>query len=618
MNLRFKMLAGFVTLIIIPLLLLGSLVFYITFQLFAQKYSEQAEFSLKAIGQSVSYFFSEMNRVTDTGISNSVFQNALTAGSSENLANANYLQLNENQRNFRLLLYSHPSIGYAFLYNYRSTLPQNQVISIFNKEGFMALPFDQFKKHPLYEQVLKSNGAPKWVGPYEYPEVTGHEPVFTQIRVVKELSSLRNIGILVVQIKNWEIESIFNDFRRNQGEEEDDTRFLLVNNAGMILYDSDKLANGDSLTGMIDSAKLSDTSRYQSFKTSFNGQESIVSMYKLKDYDWHIVSVTSWKMLTKEMISFGMWVAIILLVCVAAAVLFNLLFVNRITHSINRIVRFMRRVESGEMNARVDEKDRDELGALAVGFNRLIDQVCVLLQQVKREQQQKNKAEMRVLEAQIKPHFLFNTLESINVLAVQNEGRKVSQMVIRLGNILRTSIQDKEEITIREELEYTRSYLEIQKFRFEDVFNFEISVPDEIMNAKILKLTLQPLVENCIQHGFDGIMHPGVIRITASEDAECIYLRVKDNGVGMSNKQLSRFQYMQSDECQPSNPELPDSYNAERRGLGVRSVADRVRIRYGPRYGLFICSAPQMGTVIQITIPKFERGERNEREGVAD
>lgn len=265
-----------------------------------------------------------------------------------------------------------------------------------------------------------------------------------------------------MQIKNWEIESIFNDFRRNQGEEEDDTRFLLVNNEGMILYDSDKLANGDSLTGMIDSSKLSDTPRYQSFKTSFNGQESIVSMYKLKEYDWHIVSVTSWKMLTKEMINFGMWVAIILLICVAAAVLFNLLFVNRITHSINRIVRFMRRVESGEMNARVDEKDRDELGALAVGFNRLIDQVCVLLQQVKREQQQKNKAEMRVLEAQIKPHFLFNTLESINVLAVQNEGRKVSQMVIRLGNILRTSIQDKEEITIREELEYTRSYLEIR------------------------------------------------------------------------------------------------------------------------------------------------------------
>lgn len=447
------------------------------------------------------------------------------------------------------------------------------------------------------------------MGPYEYPEVTGHEPVFTQIRVVKELSSLRNIGILVVQIKNWEIESIFNDFRRNQGEEEDDTRFLLVNNEGMILYDSDKLANGDSLTGMIDSSKLSDTSRYQSFKTSFNGQESIVSMYKLKDYDWHIVSVTSWKMLTKEMINFGMWVAIILLICVAAAVLFNLLFVNRITHSINRIVRFMRRVESGEMNARVDEKDRDELGALAVGFNRLIDQVCVLLQQVKREQQQKNKAEMRVLEAQIKPHFLFNTLESINVLAVQNEGRKVSQMVIRLGNILRTSIQDKEEITIREELEYTRSYLEIQKFRFEDVFNFEISVPDDIMNAKILKLTLQPLVENCIQHGFDGIMHTGVIRIIASEDAECIYLRVKDNGVGMSNGQLSRFQYMQSDERQSSNPELADSYNTERRGLGVRSVADRVRIRYGPRYGLFICSAPQMGTVIQITIPKFEQGE---------
>ncbi|MGV2788377.1 sensor histidine kinase, partial [Clostridium perfringens] len=127
-----------------------------------------------------------------------------------------------------------------------------------------------------------------------------------------------------------------------------------------------------------------------------------------------------------------------------------------------------------------------------------------LFAQIKKEQRQKTDAEMRVLQAQIKPHFLFNTLVSINVLAVQNEGRKVSEMVYRLASILRISIQEKEEITLDEEIKHLQSYLEIQKFRFEELFEYEIDVPKELMHSRILKLTLQPLGENSIQHGFEG------------------------------------------------------------------------------------------------------------------
>jgi len=296
------------------------------------------------------------------------------------------------------------------------------------------------------------------------------------------------------------------------------------------------------------------------------------------------------------------------------ALLFNLLFMNRITGTIGVIVRFMRKVEDGDLSARVDEKGDDELLLLQQGFNNQMAKINELFEQVKREQFQKANAELRVLQAQIKPHFLFNTLESINVLAVQNEGRKVSEMVLRLANILRISIQDKEEISLSLEIEHLKNYLEIQKFRFDDLFDYEIDIPDEMIGCQLLKLTLQPLVENSIQHGFEGIEYQGMIKVTGRMEADRITLRVEDNGIGMTNEALSKIQYLDWDN--PAYHESGSYPNHERRGLGLRSVYDRLRLKYGVRYGLFICSQPGYGTVIQCVIPKYELGDKNETEGV--
>src|SRR5690606_10532739 len=191
------------------------------------------------------------------------------------------------------------------------------------------------------------------------------------------------------------------------------------------------------------------------------------------------------------------------------AVAFNMVFVSRTVSFIVGVVKAMRRVERGDLTTRVEVVGNDETTSLSKGFNSLIRRVSELLADVKQEQHRKRRAEMMLLQAQIKPHFLFNTLESINILAVQNEGRTVSKMVQQLARLLRISIQPKEEISIGEELEHLRHYLDIQKYRFEDVFEFAIDVPEELLAQRILKLTLQPLVENSIQHGFEGIGYLG-------------------------------------------------------------------------------------------------------------
>ncbi|MGG4399840.1 sensor histidine kinase [Paenibacillus amylolyticus] len=609
MNLRMKLALAFLLLIIVPMCALGIGMFLVTSHTIEKKYNQQAEYALQAISYNIENVFQQINNVTDNGIATSVFQMALNAKdpTKQDLGTGNQLSLNASQRNFRSLLYNYPFISYAFLYDLRSS-ENNQIVSIFTKENFQALPFQQFKVHPLFNEIQQLNGVPKWLAPLEYPELTGVEPVFTQIRLVKELSYFQNIGVLVVQIKKGEIDRIFRHLQISDSAQ--DTSFLLINEEGLIVYDPAGIYNGENMQNL-----GAESGRYgpgfSSVRTVFDGKESIISQYHLKNYNWSLVSVTSWEALSAETNTFAGWSVIIILSCLLAAMIFNLFFMNRITGNIAVLVRFMRRVDDGDFNARVEGKGFDEMQLLAQGFNELLDRIGGLFRRVRAEQEQKAQAELRVLQAQIKPHFLFNTLESINGLALRGEGRKVSEMVTRLGNMLRISIQDQEEIPLGEEIRHLQSYLEIQQYRFSDLFTYEIDIPPHLYSSILLKLTLQPLVENSIQHGFEGITYPGVLRISAYEERGHLVLCVEDNGIGIPQEMLARFEYMAEDPPEDMLAEGAESLSSitERRGLGLRSVADRIRIQYGAGYGIFICSATGYGTVIRCIIPLYEQEE---------
>ncbi|MBT2283667.1 sensor histidine kinase [Paenibacillus polymyxa] len=609
MNLRMKLALAFLLLIIVPMCALGIGMFLVTSHTIEKKYNQQAEYALQAISYNIENVFQQINNVTDNGIATSVFQMALNAKdpTKQDLGTGNQLSLNASQRNFRSLLYNYPFISYAFLYDLRSS-ENNQIVSIFTKENFQALPFQQFKVHPLFNEIQQLNGVPKWLAPLEYPELTGVEPVFTQIRLVKELSYFQNIGVLVVQIKKGEIDRIFRHLQISDSAQ--DTSFLLINEEGLIVYDPAGIYNGENMQNL-GAESGSYGPGFSSVRTVFDGKESIISQYHLKNYNWSLVSVTSWEALSAETNAFAGWSVIIILLCLLAAMIFNLFFMNRITGNIAVLVRFMRRVDDGDFNARVEGKGFDEMQLLAQGFNELLDRIGGLFRRVRAEQEQKAQAELRVLQAQIKPHFLFNTLESINGLALRGEGRKVSEMVTRLGNMLRISIQDQEEIPLGEEIRHLQSYLEIQQYRFSDLFTYEIDIPPHLYSSILLKLTLQPLVENSIQHGFEGITYPGVLRISAYAERGHLVLCVEDNGIGIPQEMLARFEYMAADPPEDMLVKGTESLSSitERRGLGLRSVADRIRIQYGAGYGIFICSARGYGTIIRCIIPLYEQEE---------
>ncbi|MZQ86132.1 HAMP domain-containing protein [Paenibacillus sp. 5J-6] len=600
MNLNKKVFIGFLFFIIIPLFVLGTAVYTVSQQLIEKKYGDLTEVTLQAISRNIYYMFKEANYFSDFWMVKDSIQGiyrTIDEVRPNEEAPSSY-DLNTFDTLLRGSILTYSPIQSVVIYN-----NAGKSFSAGRTSG-NALPWKTLSSSTAFEQIKELNGSPMWIGPSEYKELGAGRGEFYQARLVKDFWTMDNLGYMLLKFKFNELDQIFKSFNTN---EDSSKRYLLVNKSGLIFYDNKMNLEGANVLQLLQ-GKLDLRQSNRSFQATFQNERSLVSLYHLNInqmgvQDWSVVSITSWKYVAGEIETIMKLVAGITFVCLFFALVYNLVFVRRIVQLILRMLGAMKKVERGDLTTRMEESGKDETTALARGFNSLVVRVEDLLEEVKRQQDRKNKAELMLLQAQIKPHFLFNTLESINVLAIQNQGKKVSQMVYRLGNLLRIGMESREEISLKQELDHLKSYLEIQEFRFEDQFRYEIESDSEILDYCVLKLTLQPLVENALQHGFEPIDYMGEISIKLLDEGERIGLYVTDNGIGISNEKLAKFHYKTELET-PLHEILDANVNEERRGLGVSNVADRIRIQYGPHYGMFICSMEGHGTTMKIVIPK--------------
>ena len=226
-------------------------------------------------------------------------------------------------------------------------------------------------------------------------------------------------------------------------------------------------------------------------------------------------------------------------------------------------------------------------------LNKMIDKINELLEQVRYEQTQLRKAEFEILQAQINPHFLYNTLDTIVWLAESGDQRQVVSMVGSLSEFFRTSLnQGKDFVTIKEELQHVGSYLEIQHVRYQDILEYSITVPKELEMFLIPKITIQPLVENALYHGIKNKRGLGHINITATEREEFYILQVSDNGIGMDERRLKQVR----EGIQKKDLSEDGVY-------GLYNVNERIRLNFGEKYGVSIESTYGEGSIVSIVLP---------------
>ena len=274
-------------------------------------------------------------------------------------------------------------------------------------------------------------------------------------------------------------------------------------------------------------------------------------------------------------------------------VFFSIWLPKSFTKPITDLVTVTDRVSRGDLDARSNNASNDEVGELARSMNQMIDKINELLSQITKEQIRIREAELELLQLQINPHFLYNTLDTIIWLAEGGDEKRVVGMVKSLSAFFRTSLsRGRDIITIKEELLHAKSYLEIQQFRYQDILDYEIDVPEEFGEYSIPKITIQPLIENALYHGIKNKRGGGRITIKGRREGDDIVISVTDDGIGMTKERLEEV-IAGLNQKQPADSAIYGLYN----------VNERIRLKFGEKYGITLDSVYGQGSTCNILLP---------------
>ena len=264
---------------------------------------------------------------------------------------------------------------------------------------------------------------------------------------------------------------------------------------------------------------------------------------------------------------------------------------RRITEPIEALSQKAERFDANQFADAPVQTNISELQTLDRNFDRMAERIGTLIEKQRQDQESLHRAELELLQAQINPHFLYNTLDSIVILAESQREEDVIDMVTSLSTFFRNSLNRGEDtISLRSELSQAKSYLEIQQIRYSDILTYNISVPENLQDRMVPKLILQPLIENALYHGIKNRRGRGLIEIIGSETDTELLLQIRDNGAGMNSEQLALLQ--------------SGAYEEHHSGLGLKNVHQRIRLYCGEPYGLSFESEPGKGTTVTISLPR--------------
>ena len=372
--------------------------------------------------------------------------------------------------------------------------------------------------------------------------------------------------------------------------------FILDENGNIIYHPQQQLMYGGLKTENIDEIMSSTKDHFQSEEG-----DKLYTISKSDMTGWTVVGAAYTSELLKNNKQAQMMYLLVAGVLLLGVIAISSIISREITKPIRQLRDSMSMVEEGRFDkANVPVTASNEVGSLSKSFNVMTERIHTLMEQNVYEQKQKRKNELKALQAQINPHFLYNTLDSIIWMSEAGRNDEVVLMTSALARLFRQSISnDKEQVTIAEEIEYVRSYLTIQKMRYKDKLEYSIDVSPEINHVMIIKFALQPLVENAIYHGLKYKETKGNLSIRGYVRGKKAYITIADDGVGMEEAALEHI-FDETKKEHKSN------------GVGVPNVQKRLKLYYGQEYGICYISRKGVGTVATVTVPLEEQEDDEE------
>ncbi|MDQ6421218.1 sensor histidine kinase [Paenibacillus sp. LHD-117] len=452
-----------------------------------------------------------------------------------------------------------------------------------------------------YREWLKvaegSSGEAKLLGTQKYTSnLQSEKYAFTVVRSILD-QSLKPIGLIVVDANMSVIEDGIKELDGvTQGGS------FIIDGAGNVIYDSERSRIATNISE--DPAVKQATGSKGSFYMERDGEKRLYIYTTSPNTKWKVVTSIPASVLTRDAVHVRNVTGVATLVTLLVALLLSFFLSYALTNPLRKMTRLMKTVQEGDFNVQFQVKYRDEVGQLGNQFNRMIVRIDQLIRDIYEMETNKKKAELQALQNQINPHFMYNTLETIRMSAELSDDQATADMLMILGKLLRYSISDLEaEVSVSDEMAHVRNYVELLNYRYQNRFRLETDMPDELAAVPVIKLLLQPIVENAIYHGLDE--RKTVMRVTISGETEDgnVRIRIEDDGIGMDDDTLARLTRSLTENRDPAR-------SSGSGGIGLRNVHERIKLHYGSGYGMKVTSIAGRGTAVTLHLPLAKGGGR--------
>lgn len=460
-------------------------------------------------------------------------------------------------------------------------------------------------KVKIYSDIMKSNvptilatTSNNYIG--EKPEYLFH----IGLRV-RDITTKENMGIIIMSFDEQVLSDICDVERKNMDDEKTSTCALVIGDNGKVIsfenkkyigsyvkdYCNVKLVNGDNVETLSDLVGSI---------PSFTNRHISVSSIPINNVGWRVINIVDKDSLFYVVNLLRYLTFAILFIIIVIVMSIIIIFSNKFYASVGTIVKGMNEVKKGNFNVRLQLNTEDELAFISDEFNEMLYKINCLVEDIRKQGEyildlsnKRREAEIKALVQQINPHFLYNTLDCINWMAIKEEQYEISEMLGNLAQILRYGIGDiNKEVSVYDEMEWLKKYIYLQQRRFNNSFILNLEVNENILGCRIHKLLLQPVVENSIIHGFKGYDSGKELAVSINKlQDQCLVISIRDDGNGISKEKLDELLH---------NMEFREN---EDKNIGLISVYDRIKIYYGEEAKFEIKSVEGEGTVVTMTIP---------------
>lgn len=585
-SMRTKLTLSYLVLTLIPITIITVFVFNVSISTLKNEVSAYVSNTLEQANKNIDNTFSQLSTISANIGLNSTIQNILRSDAQRPM-DQKIRDDGEASRIIQNEAMNFTDIESLFLFSYNG-----EVYAL--KGTTNSLPTDYNFTRQSWFQNMKKLGKKNLIIP-THPQMEEisegkSKEVFGYISEIKDMETQKSIGYLLFEIDI----NVFDTLLQSISTDDRSQLVIIDNNKRVIYHTLTEYISTQYRTGYV--SEMLDRKRGFLSNKGRNGEE-IITFHTSANTGWTVLSVMPSNILYSRINTFELALIFTIVLCIISAIVIAILMSNTLTEPISLLKSKMKLAESGDFDTQIKVKSKDEIGELSLSFNKMLARIKQLIQRVYQTEIASKEAEISALQAQINPHFLYNTLQIMDIMAEEKGADEISGACQALAKIFRYSIsKGKEMVSLEEELIHVKNYVFIQHLRLGEKLSVEYHIPESLLKYEVIKLILQPLVENAIIHGIERDGNNCVIRLSATLTDDNLILMVEDNGIGMTAEELMKLQISLYQETEEERPRRHG-------GIALKNVNDRIKLYHSDKYGMSIQSKKHKGTKVTLILP---------------